>query len=332
MSNRCSIVMYHYVRELRKSRFPRIKGLSARGFRGQLDYLAQHYQFVNVEQCLDAIYRDIPLPPRSVLLTFDDGFSDHFNTVFPLLHERGIQGCFFPPAQPIRHHQVLPVHKIHLLLASVPIAELFASVLQRLRDLKGEYGLEDSGHYLERLAHPNRFDDAQTVFVKRLLQVDLPEAPRTRIIDELFHRHVSADDEVIARELYLTKDQLRCMHRAGQFIGSHGDHHLWLGSLTPEQQASELDGSLDFLASLGVPAEDWGIAFPYGSYNDSLLDLVWKKGAAFALATVVGIATLSREYAFTLSRLDTNDLPTCGTIPANDWTARAAALPHPADA
>ena len=41
MTNRCTIVMYHYVRELRRSRYPGIKGLSTEKFRGQLDYLAR---------------------------------------------------------------------------------------------------------------------------------------------------------------------------------------------------------------------------------------------------------------------------------------------------
>ena len=37
-----TIVMYHYVRDLRRSRFPGIKGLSLDAFEGQLEYLDHH--------------------------------------------------------------------------------------------------------------------------------------------------------------------------------------------------------------------------------------------------------------------------------------------------
>ena len=46
--------MYHYVRELKKSRYPRIKGLDIHLFKEQLKYLKKHYNFVTVEQIIAA--------------------------------------------------------------------------------------------------------------------------------------------------------------------------------------------------------------------------------------------------------------------------------------
>lgn len=323
MTNRCTIVMYHYVRELRRSRYPGIKGLSTEKFRGQLDYLARHYRFVTIEDCLRAIYEDAPLPPNAVLLSFDDGFADHFTNVFPLLHERGIQGCFFPPARAITHHRVLTVHKIHLLLATVVEEELYTAVLQSLADHRQEFRLEDDRHYIEKLALPSRFDGARTCFIKRLLQVELAEELRDRIAGDLFRRYCPEGEVVIARELYMSTDQLRCMARAGMCIGSHGDEHVWLGNAGPEQQAREIDGSLDFLDGLGVPTDRWAIAYPYGSYNESLLRIVREKGCALAMTTAIDVAELTRENALMLPRLDTNDLPASADAPSNAWAARA---------
>ena len=61
-ANRLTIVMYHYVRELPFTRYPRIKGLMTRRFVGQLDYLARHYHFVTVEQCVAALRGKAKLP------------------------------------------------------------------------------------------------------------------------------------------------------------------------------------------------------------------------------------------------------------------------------
>ena len=34
-----------------------------------------------------------------MLLTFDDGYLDHFKYVLPLLSKEKISGCFYPPIQ-----------------------------------------------------------------------------------------------------------------------------------------------------------------------------------------------------------------------------------------
>ena len=77
--------MYHYVRDLKHSRYPRIKGLDAALFREQVAYLKKHYTCVSVDDVVDAARAGAPLPENAALLTFDDGYSDHFDFVFPIL-------------------------------------------------------------------------------------------------------------------------------------------------------------------------------------------------------------------------------------------------------
>ena len=114
-----SIIMYHFVRELQYTRYPKIKGLLASEFKEQLRYIKKHYQFVTMKECMEAIYSDDikSMPPNSILLTFDDAYIDHYMTVFPVLEAENIQGSFFPPAKAILNHEVLDVNKIHFLLA-----------------------------------------------------------------------------------------------------------------------------------------------------------------------------------------------------------------------
>ncbi len=84
--------MYHYVRELSESRFKKIKGLNLSLFRKQISYLQSYYKFVTVKDCLETISGVRELPLKAALLTFDDGFIDHYLNVFPILHSEGIQG------------------------------------------------------------------------------------------------------------------------------------------------------------------------------------------------------------------------------------------------
>ena len=86
--------MYHYVRDLKNSRYPSIKGLDVENFKGQIEFLKKHYHFVTIEQVIDAYQDNSQLPPHPVLLTFDDAYADHFTYVFPILVRENIQVLF----------------------------------------------------------------------------------------------------------------------------------------------------------------------------------------------------------------------------------------------
>ena len=107
----------------------------------------------------------------------------------------------------------------------------------------------------------------------------------------------------------MNKDQLECMRRSGMYIGSHGHNHYWLVSLSREDQENEIDMSMKFLKSIGAPTKDWAMCYPYGAYNESLIRILKKKKCKIGFTTKVNTATLSKENAFTLERIDTNDLP-----------------------
>src|ERR1700722_9818144 len=171
MTQSLTIVMYHYVRNLARSRFPAIKGLSLERFRRQLDYIESHYTPVTVGAVLASIATAEALPENAVLLTFDDGYSDHFINVFPLLDARRIQGCFFPPAQAILKHRVLDVNKIQFVLASVPDAEaLLDEVFATLPEFSSDYDLKTREAYLASIAEQHRYDPREVTVLKRLLQ------------------------------------------------------------------------------------------------------------------------------------------------------------------
>lgn len=322
MNSRLTIVMYHYVRELKKSRFPAIKGLALEDFRGQLDYLQRHYQVVTMEAVLDALANGgNGLPPRPVLLTFDDGYAEHYARVFPLLDERGLQGSFFPPAQPVLEDKVLPVNKIHFVLAATETPEtLLPEVLAGIDARRERHGLRPAAEYWAEFNEPGRYDSREVLFIKRMLQRILPEAPRNEIVDELFRRHVTADEAAFARELYASLDQLRCMRRHGMHIGSHGYSHVWLNSLDRGGQEQEMRRSLEFLRQVDPDLSRWVMCYPYGGQDATTVDVARNLGCAAGLTIQVGMADLAHNDPLLLPRLDTNDLPRHGDAAPAPWT------------
>lgn len=307
-----TVVMYHYVRDFSRTRYPGIRGLDLAGFRRQLDHLQANYSVVSVADVLAARRGAAALPENAALLTFDDAYAEHYALVFPELHERRLQGVFFAPVDPVCHGRLLDVNRVHFVLAATlnRLGELVQLLEAAVEEARAEFDLETLSAYRATWAHANRFDDAQTIYIKRMLQTALPEPLRNRIAGELFARFVSADEAAFAAELYMSEAQARLMLDCGMAIGAHGASHCWLNQVSRDRQEQEIDASLAFLKRIGAPVEDhWLIAYPYGGWNEGLLEVLRGRGCSLGFTVEPALADLTRHDPLLLPRLDTNDLP-----------------------
>ena len=71
-----------------------------------------------MEDFINALKGKVDLPNNSALLTFDDGYIDHYTQVLPVLMNNKLQGSFFIPARILKENSVLDVNKIHFILES----------------------------------------------------------------------------------------------------------------------------------------------------------------------------------------------------------------------
>jgi peptidoglycan/xylan/chitin deacetylase (PgdA/CDA1 family) len=95
---RVPILMYHYVSNLPADADQYRVDLTIipELFRAHLAYLRdQGYSTISLYQLDEALTQGTPLPPKPVILTFDDGYIDHYLAAFPLLQEYGFTGTFF---------------------------------------------------------------------------------------------------------------------------------------------------------------------------------------------------------------------------------------------
>ena len=327
INNNLTIVMYHYVRDLVHSRYPRIHGLQIELFREQVQFLKKNYNFVTVEQILDAYennsVRDLPEHP--VLLTFDDAYKDHFDFVFPYLEHEHIQGAFYAPVKAVTENTILDVNKIHFILASTPeekLSQLLGELKYQLDYYRKDWNLHNYDYYFCKLAVANRFDSKEVIFIKRLLQVELDERLRKIITNDVFQKVVGMDEGMFSRELYMSMDQIKCMVDNGMHFGSHGYDHYWLNSLSKDKQKFEIQKSLEFIKEIGGDTNNWTICYPYGAYDEDTISILKENGCKLGMTTRVGVADLEDKQGdviFKLPRLDTNDLPKSANASVNLW-------------
>ena len=302
--------MYHYVRPLKNSKYPEIKGLEETGFKNQLKYFQKKFEFGEFEEIINSAYHNTKIEENKIILTFDDGLKDHYTTVCPTLKKMNIKGYFFPSSKPIQEKIVLDVHKIHFILASTPNKQkIVKEIFGFIEKYKNVQKIKSSQEYYEKLAIPNRFDTKEIIFIKRILQRELPLELRSKITNKLFKKFVTEDECEFSEKLYMSLEEMKEMSESGMIFGSHSHSHQWLSHINKKELIDEIEISKNFCHKIDNKNKEMIMCYPYGDYNDQVINEISKRGFIAGLTTNVGDAEISKEKIFELCRYDTNDFP-----------------------
>jgi len=272
-------IMYHYVRP-EPADLPHLHYLSWRDFKRQLDWFERTYGFMDREdffRCFESGETG-----EGVVLTFDDGFSDHWEYVFAELTERGLWGIFYIPTAILEPSKLLDVHRIHVILGKLGGVK----ALHLLEAILSENMLShDHIEEFRGLTYQRQSSDDATLQFKRILNYFVAYRYRETILDQLISRCLDGGDEAgLARRYYLHADQVREMHEKGMVIGSHGVNHLVMSKLSATEQRFEIAQSFATLKDmLGVEACTF--CYPYGgnhSFTRDTVNLLAEQGCSFS--------------------------------------------------
>jgi peptidoglycan/xylan/chitin deacetylase (PgdA/CDA1 family) len=296
--------MYHYVREAGSGPFPGIRALPPALFEQQLDWLQRRYTVVGVDAVDAAVHGGRPLPGNAALLTFDDGFIDHYEAAFPILRGRGLSGLFFVSENPTSEPRLLGVHKTQLLLAAMG-AEAFGRAV--LAEAELVPALSDAARAVFGADH---WEDAGDRAIKQLINYELPFDDADRVLEAIFTRHVG-DSRDVARALYLDPAQIREMARGGMAFGYHTRSHRMLSRLDARAQHGEIGPGVEWIAGLTGQARV-SFCYPWGgpqTYTAETVRLLAECGYSLAFNTVRRRLQVGVDGPFEIPRLDTRDLP-----------------------
>ncbi len=105
------ILAYHMV-GLEEERY----SVSVEEFDRQMDYLAKKgYTAVSLQELADWFAGKTVLPPRPVVITFDDGYNDNYLLALPIMEKHGMKGTVFVVAGQVGQGQYLSWDQIRAL-------------------------------------------------------------------------------------------------------------------------------------------------------------------------------------------------------------------------
>jgi peptidoglycan/xylan/chitin deacetylase (PgdA/CDA1 family) len=228
------------------------------------------------------------IPPRSVALTFDDGYRDAVEVVSPILSSFGVSGTFF----------LVP----ELLDGSQAWWEDLASALARTA--AGHFTFRDTTYALGSAMERAR---ASAGIAGTLKGFD--QARRVAEVREIL-RALDVDRGA-SNDLFMNWPECTVLQKAGHEIGSHTMSHPILARESDIAQRDELRLSKERLENY-LQREVLGVAYPNGKssdYDAVTIAAARTAGYEYGLTTRPGLDA-SHENAYELRRVivdpDTN--------------------------
>ncbi len=300
-----NVIMYHYVREIKKSKYPNLKGLEYKNFEKQIKFFMKNFNILTFQDFLEIIEtKKIPKKP-SILLTFDDGYIDHFKYVFPFLKKNKISGVFYPPKKVIENKIVLDVNKIHFILEKEINRRKIIKEIEKFLKKKKLIKYLDKAY---SISLKSRFDDKETILIKRLLQYFLPKKARNDLLNILFRKVVNESLKDFSKKLYLNEKNIKEMNSDKMTFGSHGTYHKWLEYLKYEDQEKEIKESSIFFKKIIPNCKNLSFCYPYGSFNKKTIKLLKKYNFNLSFTSkpqAILKKNISKKFEY--PRFDTND-------------------------
>jgi peptidoglycan/xylan/chitin deacetylase (PgdA/CDA1 family) len=157
-----------------------------------MQYLKDNsYNIISLYQIYDALTNDAALPPKPIVLTFDDGYEDGYQTVFPILQQFGFTATFFIITKPVDGGDptYMSWDQIHQMSDAGMSMEAHTQTHPDLRHRGTDFLLEEigsslddlaahTGHQPHMFAYPVGMYDARTLKVLRTLPVWLAVTTR----------------------------------------------------------------------------------------------------------------------------------------------------------
>lgn len=245
-----SFILYgHRVRDDDEAFFP---SLRPHWLREQLAYLTRHHEVIGLDTLVACIVERRPPPPRSVVLTFDDGFRDNVEEALPILDAFGVKATIFVVTGALTEGWLPWSQRLGYLFEHA-----VASSLRHPLFGDEEVPLADEPSRRRAYAHARRGLAATARGV------------RDATIQEL----ADAVGAALPRDRMMTWEHAREALANGHGIGAHTYSHALLARVAPEEARWEMERSrVDVEEHLGIanPA----FCFPAGSTSPSLRELV----------------------------------------------------------
>jgi peptidoglycan/xylan/chitin deacetylase (PgdA/CDA1 family) len=240
------------------------------------------------------------LPPRTCLVTFDDGWYDNLSFALPILKRHGVPAILFVATDYVGSNGCFWQERLARMLY-VAWKRKDAGLI-----VFGEIGAPSVAGMAHSQARLAIRDIVNGLKAKPISEIEhVVRGVEARLMSKLLADETAASSE----DRFLTWSDVRQLHDSGLVsIGSHTASHVPLTKQDAATANRELCTSRQVIEKT-TATECRMFAYPNGDFDDRVVQWVHEAGYAFAFTTVRGHVTENAD-AFRLKRINIHEQAT----------------------
>lgn len=220
---------------------------SVKQFEKDLDFLSKHFEFINWEDYTNQKKTKKP----GLLLTFDDGYSEFYNVIAPILSRKGIFSINYINPKFIDNQEMMWRNKASLIVSEIIEKEDYQNKISEFQD----FGI-DLNQTINSILKINYQDKDQLDEIANYLGIN-------------FKNYLEKNP------VYLTTEQLIKLKKDGFGIASHGWDHPLYNQLSLETQLENTQKSLDYVRENQFLNDSFAFPFTDHLVNNEFFDSIF---------------------------------------------------------
>lgn len=306
--NRALVLMYHRINTPASD--PWKLSVDPELFEQQLIFFKKHYSVISSDELVTEMATG-RIGNRSIVLTFDDGYRDNYETARPLLEKHAVPASFFITDSYLDGNQPFWWDELeYIIVHSKELPSVF-SISMNNEDL--HFNLADEAVLNEDMQEKHRKYNALKPPTKRTrLYLTLWNAFSPMQKDEqqqflqLIRQWAGLSAEETMVDGGMSRKQLQELSANGLFtIGGHTSNHLALDHHSIDVQSKEISENKQFLEGL-IGKEIHHFSYPSGKYNEATIKLLEENDYQAAYAGRTGPIVKNTD-PFLIPRLQINN-------------------------
>jgi len=307
------ILLYHRVTELPTD--PQLLCVTPSHFAEQLSALRKYYNPISLQKLTRDLKSD-NVPPKAVIVTFDDGYADNFLEAKPLLDQFDIPATVFITSKSNDSECEFWWDELekHILLPKIQPDKLQLTIhgkkYQWLKDdsFSNEEAFSKSGQSWNILSNEN--PTFRQFLYRSLCETLRPIDNKTRI-NVLNDLVLWSDSDTRVRESHraLTEEEILKLSQSSLIeLGAHTVNHPVLSAMTDKCQREEILHGKIYLEKI-IDRSIYNFSYPYGTrsdYTQNTVSAVKEAGFSCACSNYSGIVRKNTNI-FELPRLVVRD-------------------------
>jgi peptidoglycan/xylan/chitin deacetylase (PgdA/CDA1 family) len=198
-------------------------------FTNDLEHLLKYLSPVSLSDIREAVHKKKKLPSNSFLLSFDDGFSEVYSVIAPILTAKGIPAVFFINPAFIDNQHFFYRCKLSLIIHELLKKEKHGTVLSACRST---LSISQTGSLPELIDAVKKINNLNEHLADSLAQT----------------LEISFDEYLREKKPFLTTNQLHELNAKGFAIGAHSWDHPYYDLISDKEKLQQTNSSMNFVS------------------------------------------------------------------------------------